>query len=807
MNIKKNLISKFLISFFIYSAIGILFFIITEGKILENLFNSGLENLLKLIFIGNEVGLLTHIKLADKNFFFIFYGIYFCLLGIYLVMNQKKIIFSNNYLLSSNEKVFNNLKKNEIYLNIILAAGLSLFIELSIIRIHSSYIHFFSFLKNISLISCFLGLGIGYALKNYKIYSINWIYPLLTIQIIILYFFSQTPVSSILINPIAEQLTMGQDTARSLVHLLIIYSFIIFIYIFNALCFIPIGHMISKLMQPIDGLKAYSFNLIGSLLGILLFVILSFFWMPPAIWILISYLIFLFINRKNKNKNLFSGVCVIFLVVLLSSFFKEKKETIYSPYQNISIQYLTTPQNPVIIQTSHLFYQALLNLSEDLIYTLKGGKSPGNIFGHHVDVNHEREFYNLPYLVSELKIEDVLIVGSGAGNDVAAANRFNIKNVDAVEIDPVIASLGKRLHPESPYSNSNVDLYINDARSYIKNNENQYDAIIYGLLDAQTNLSSKGGIRLDSYVYTVDAFKESKESLKKDGFIYIGFFVQTPALGYKIYKMLEKTFNEKPLVLKSDVNDRYVFISRNSTNTNFNLENLKYFKLIDFFEKESFEIDLSTDDWPFLYMPSKVYPITYLSIVIMLILSSALFLNKIVKIKKGNFSYICFFLGAGFMLVETKCITEIAKIYGSTWMVTSIVIAAILIMAFIANIMVIKKIKLNNLQIYSSLFVTLFVGYFFSKTAFDFLDQKILNFALPILLTLPLLFSGLAFSKELSKLKSASQALSANILGAMLGGFLEYNSMYFGFSSLYFLGGFLYLLAFLFYINKYKTVI
>ena len=71
------------------------------------------------------------------------------------------------------------------------------------------YVHFLV-LKNISLISCFLGLGIGYTLRNYKIYSINWIYPLLTIQIIILYFFSQTPVSSILINPIAEQLTMGQ---------------------------------------------------------------------------------------------------------------------------------------------------------------------------------------------------------------------------------------------------------------------------------------------------------------------------------------------------------------------------------------------------------------------------------------------------------------------------------------------------------------------------------------------------------------------------------------------------------------------
>ena len=115
------------------------------------------------------------------------------------------------------------------------------------------------------------------------------------------------------------------------------------------------------------------------------------------------------------------------------------------------------------------------------------------------------------------------------------------------------------------------------------------------------------------------------------------------------------------------------------------------FKSIDIYEKNTYEIDLSTDDWPFLYMPSKVYPITYLSIVIILILSSGLFLNKIVKIKKGNFSYICFFLGAGFMLIETKCITEIAKIYGSTWMVTSIVISAILIMAFIANLMVIKK--------------------------------------------------------------------------------------------------------------------
>ena len=96
-------------------------------------------------------------------------------------------------------------------------------------------LHFFSFLKNISLISCFLGLGIGYALKNRSLISLNWVFPLTAIQILILYFFSQTPISTILINPIVEQFSMGMDTARSVSHILIIYFFILFIFYFGNL--------------------------------------------------------------------------------------------------------------------------------------------------------------------------------------------------------------------------------------------------------------------------------------------------------------------------------------------------------------------------------------------------------------------------------------------------------------------------------------------------------------------------------------------------------------------------------------------
>ena len=176
----------------------------------------------------------------------------------------------------------------------------------------------------------------------------------------------------------------------------------------------------------------------------------------------------------------------------------------------------------------------------------------------------------------------------------SAIERSLNKNIDAVEIDPVIAYIGKRYHPENPYLKENVNLFINDARSFIKNNKSKYDAIIYGLLDSQTNLSSKGGIRLDSYVYTIEAFEEAKKSLKKEGVIYISFFVQTPELGYKLFKMLEKTFLAKPLVLKSEVNDRYIFISKNDENIKFDLDNLKYFKPIKDFDKKIYKVDLST---------------------------------------------------------------------------------------------------------------------------------------------------------------------------------------------------------------------
>ena len=788
---------KFFLIFAVYSIVGFVIFEALDNRLFNFLYQNGFEVIINFIFSESTNFIQKYIDLADLNFYYLYFSFFILVVAIFLMINLKKIIFSKNFIIQNKELNFTNLGKKEIFLNVILAAGLSLFLELSIIRIHSSYLHFFSYLKNISLLSCFLGLGIGYALKNYKIYSVNWIFPLVTLQVIILYFLSQTPVSIILINPIAEQLTMGQDTARGIVHLLMIYSFIVFIFLFNAMCFIPIGHLISRLMNNIESLTAYSLNLIGSFFGIILFVILSFLLTPPVIWITVSFILFLIILRKNLQNYFLSTICVLSLIIILSLDLKNKKETIYSPYQNITIERLKTPLNPVILQTSHLFYQAMLNLSDNLSFN-NDWRNEGNIFGMHVDTDHEKEFYNLPYSIKKTLPESILIVGSGSGNDVAAANRFKVNNIDAVEIDPIIAELGTKYHPESPYSNANVSLEIDDARTFIKNSKKNYDVIVYGLLDSQSNLSSKGGIRLDSYVYTVEALTESKNRLKNDGFIFISFFVQTPEIGYKIFKMLEKATGFKPIVLKSKTNSRYIFIG-GKEEVDIEINKLKYFKINKDFNDENFyDIDLSTDDWPFLYMPSKVYPFTYLSIIIVLLLFSIYFLNKVIKIKASNFSASCFFLGAGFMLVETKGITEIAKIYGSTWVVISIVIAAVLFMSFVANLIVMKKINISSTSAYSLLLISLVIGYYLFTQDSVIISPNINKILMPIILTLPILFSGIAFSKELLKLQSISQALSSNILGAMVGGFLEYNSMYFGFSSLYILAGVIYLSAFVF---------
>jgi hypothetical protein len=160
-----------------------------------------------------------------------------------------------------------------------------------------------------------------------------------------------------------------------------------------------------------------------------------------------------------------------------------------------------------------------------------------------------------------------------------------------------------------------------------------------------------------------------------------------------------------------------------------------------------------------------------------------------------------FFLGAGFMLVETKAITELGLHLGGTWFVIAATIVMVLLMAFFANLMVQRKLVPPMGLAYVGLFASLLIGYLYAR------NHALLAFGTPavglaascVLLTLPLFFSGFVFSTLIRKAEvNISTALAYNLMGALFGGLMEYNSMYFGFAFLYLLAIGFYFLAWVF---------
>ena len=792
-SIYKNFRNFFITVILAYVFLVICWYFFSKGSPFLSLYNNGFDSvLLTVIKSETESRIQFFVSQLDKSFFKVMIGFMLFVLMCFFLYKSKKIIFSNNFYDFFKAEEFDAKKlKTDIYILIAFAAGIGLFLELSIIRIHSSYFQLFAYFKNLSLLSCFLGLGVGYSFSKVKFYSLNWTFPIVALQISFMYLLKDTPITLFFQNPISEIWNMGQSPAVGFFHIVLIYFFISVIFLLNAVAFVPLGHLVAKLMYNCDTLKAYSYDLIGAIFGIVIFTILSFIWTGPMVWLTISFIVLIYFQH-NLNLNIkFNCISFIFLALCLNTFNDSSKMDLHSPYQNVSVKFNTNQATPITVESNNLWLQTPINLSNEFY-------QKQNIAWH--------EFYTIPYTSTKKDFKNILIVGSGTGNDVATALRSTNAIIDAVEIDPLVADLGVKFHPEQPYSNKRVKLTINDARNFIKETENKYDLIVYSLLDSHANLSSKGGVRLDSYVYTKESFFEAKKKISENGIIFLSFAISTEEMGNKIYKMLKMNFDIDPIILTKNENPEetnfiegvYAFVVSDKK-IDLDLTNT-YFAETNLFKDKKFynDVDISTDDWPFFYMSYRIYPTSYMILISVIFIISLVFLKKLTKMSYKKFSFTSFFLGVGFMLMETKGITELAKIYGSTWVVVSVVITAILFMAYLANLLVIRKIKISVNKIYFFLIFALIISYLATFIDFYNYPTLLLKFIIPIILTFPVFFSGLAFSKELLSYGSTANALSCNILGAIVGGLLEYNSMYFGFK-------FLYLLAILFYFFAYMS--
>jgi spermidine synthase len=651
---------------------------------------------------------------------------------------------------------------------IAVAAGSGLYLELVLIRYHGSCFAVFGFFKNLSLLSCFLGLGTGYALGRLRIALTPVVVPLLAIQIVAMHLLQYAGISLTLQNPISEQGTMGLGHAADISRLILVYSFLIWAFSLNALCLMPLGQLASKLMMRTGKLPAYGWNLAGSIAAVLLFWGLSFLWSPPVIWFAIGFVALL---PMVRGVLLPTAVIASLVLGLVGSSFQQNAYDLYSPYQILTV--FPSVSGGTMISVNHFFYQEIFDLSP------QGPVMDGRR-------SLQQTYYAMPYQFKKAP-KDVLVVGAGSGNDVASALRHGAGHVDAVEIDPLILRLGQMLHPEAPYASDRVTPHVEDARTFFRSSHRKFDLIVYGLLDSHTALSGLSGVRLDSYIYTVEAFKQARNCLKDDGVLCLSFAVTSQDIATKLMLMLQEAFDgQRPRVFRSP-SGATVFVTANRPEPLNVTMPIDVIDFTNYFESHHISVNPSTDDWPFFYMPVRTYPVSYLIMITVLIVVSAFFILPVMSMEVGQvaISWPCFLLGAGFMLLETKAVTELALFYGSTWIVISIVILAILIMAFLANMVVMRFPRIPRTVSYLLLLASIGLSLWFSTVSGSMQSQWLSQILPTTVLTLPLFFSGLIFSAEMESATSVAAALGSNLIGAMLGGCLEYNSMYFGYRSLY----------------------
>ena len=677
------------------------------------------------------------------------------------------------------------------------AAALSLFLELAVIRWQGTVFEFFAFYKNFSLLCCFVGLGLGYALADKDRIPLALTIPLLGAQFALLIglrFGFAASLSCLRVLPFREQLNMGLPGAANLWQGITIYFFLAVVFLLTVLTFVPVGQVCGRLMARREKLRAYGLNLLGSLAGVALMIGVSWLWMPPVVWFaLCSFGLLLFYVRNQSAVLVGVGGATAALVILAWPV-APLWNTIYSPYQSLELS--QSRRGLMVIRAAGHYYQRIYDLA----------RSNQNVASDPV-LRRIRDYYELPYRIYGSP-RHVAIVGSGTGNDVAAALRAGADHVDAIEIDPAILMAGWANHPERPYDDPRVNAVVNDARSFLRVTDKTYDMVVYGLLDSHTLLSHGSSVRLDSFVYTVEGFREARARLNAGGILALSFSVLSPELGRKIYLMLQEAFDGRPPVcVAAGYDGSVIFLEARDEPLVLPVRLLQetgFAEQTSVYANPALQADVSTDDWPFFYMARRIYPISYLMMVgLMLALSFAVTANFVAE--RPQFSHLPFFLlGAGFMLVETKAITEMGLTFGNSWQVIGVVIAGILVMAFLAN-WVVQRFRIERpLVPYVLLLASLGVGWFISRGG-GFPSTALGRIATTIVLTSPVFFSGMVFSTLLGSRGQIAGIMAVNLLGAMGGGLLEYNSMYFGFRALYLIAMVLYSAALVWELIRART--
>lgn len=644
--------------------------------------------------------------------------------------------------------------------SLFLASLLALYFELLVIRYLSTEVRVFAYLKNLPLIASFLGIGLGMILGRVPP-RLGRLFPVIAALLFALIGFAPLLGLTRIALWTGDYHIFGEFSLEGLSPwiLAIRYlSMVLGVLVLVVAFFVVLGGLVGERLKRPEPLRGYAVNLAGSLAGIALFTAFSVLSQPPVLWLVVGFLLLVPFFWGQWRAVLLFAAAIFFAAY-------PQPDTYWSPYYRIQLHRLSQPAgwpspSSYGLTVNHDYHQRMVDLSEEFVRR----------FPQEEPNRTARVTYELPYqLVREPG--DVLVVGAGTGNDVAAALRHGARHVDAVEIDPVILELGRCYHPERPYADPRVTVWIEDARAFFKKSDRKYNLVVFGYLDSHTLLSSFSSLRLDNYVYTVESFQEARSLLREDGSLIVAFASERDFVTDNLYSGLTQAFGAPPKVYETGYDGGMAYVQGPARQATLPTDLPEISSVIG---RRADPSMAPTDRWPFLYLIRRTVPWPILMVLLPFLCGAWILLRKTITLpwRSDRSNLHLLFLGAGFLLLETKAVTELSLLFGSTWVVNSVVIGAFLTMALLANF-VVMKVPVPRRAGYAGLFLLLGAGFLFPYSQLNSAPFVAKVLGAGLLAGLPVFFSGLVFSRSFRDVLDPQRALGVNLFGAMVGGVLE----------------------------------
>ncbi len=629
---------------------------------------------------------------------------------------------------------------------LLLASATMLFVELALIRWAGANVVHLSYFSNFILLGSFLGIGLGFLIPAERGQWLRrWApVPLALLVVLVHEYPVQVRQSSAQVIYFTSVRTTGFPEWVTLPA----------IFLLAALVMTAIGKITADLFRRLRALDAYRYDLLGSLTGSVSFALLSWLRAPSVVWGVVATAALLVLGgRRNILRY---GVPLTAMVAVL---FAESTTAgiSWSPYYKV---HLFNPS----ISVNGIPHQAIAPLpalmQENSHYQQAYDRTPAN--------PHKR----------------VLVIGAGNGNDVAVALANGAERVDAVEIDPRLQEIGAQHHPDRPYDDPRVHVHIDDGRAFLERTDTTYDLVVLALPDSLTLVAGGSNLRLESYLFTREAFEAARDHLAPHGAFAMYNYYRQSWLVDRFAGTLDDVYGHAPCMTTFGQNAAVLVAGMTAADQSCDQT----------WQPSGVVPAAASDDRPFPYLLHRNIPTLYLGALGAILLVTLLSVRLTgVRIRSMARYTDMFLLGAAFMLLETKNVINFALYFGTTWLVNALVFIGILF-AVLAAVEVRRRLKrVNQLLLQLMLFSTLAVAWLVPADAVLSLPFAARLAAAIALAFAPVFCANLIFSDRLALAPDPTSAFGANLLGALTGGALEYLALVTGYQALLLLVALLYL--------------